>query len=90
MVQETQQQIKALVDEMVALARREVPPAEFYYGFATRCVTALSAIVAAIWLRDGQQLQLEQQVNLAQTGLPSQGEGALLHDQLLKRVFRDA
>lgn len=90
MVQETQQQIKALVDEMVALARREVPPAEFYYGFATRCVTALSAIGAAIWLRDGQQLQLEQQVNLAQTGLPSQGEGALLHDQLLKRVFRDA
>jgi hypothetical protein len=89
LVQETQQQIKVLVDEIVHLAKQDLSISEFYQGFATRCVTALSSIGGAIWLKQRNQLNLEQQINLAQTGLPLEGPGAYQHDRLLKQVFQD-
>ncbi|MBL8888455.1 MAG: HlyD family efflux transporter periplasmic adaptor subunit [Planctomycetaceae bacterium] len=89
LVQETQQQIKQLVEEISQLTKQNLPPAEFYLGFATRCVSALSSIGGAIWLKERNQLNLEQQINLAQTGLPTDGPGAYQHDRLLKQVFQD-
>jgi hypothetical protein len=89
LVQETQQQIKILVDEIVQLAKQDLSISEFYQGFATRCVTALSSIGGAVWLKEGHQLNLEQQINLAQTGLPAEGPAAYQHDRLLKQVFQD-
>lgn len=89
LVQETQQQIKQLVEEISQLANQNLPPSEFYQGFTTRCVSALSSIGGAIWLKERNQLNLEQQINLAQTGLPVDGPGAYQHDRLLKQVFQD-
>lgn len=89
LVQETQEQIKSLVDEIVQLAKQDLSVSEFYQGFATRCVSALSSIGAAVWLKQRQALNLEQQINLAQTGLPQEGPGAYQHDRLLKRIFQD-
>lgn len=89
LVQETQQQIKQLVEEIAQLANQNLTPSEFYQGFTTRCVSALSSIGGAIWLKERQQLNLEQQINLAQTGLPVDGPGAYQHDRLLKQVFQD-
>ena len=89
LVQETQQQIKQLVEEISQLANQNLTPSEFYLGFTTRCVSALSSIGGAIWLKERNQLNLEQQINLAQTGLPVDGPGAYQHDRLLKQVFQD-
>lgn len=89
LVHETQQQIKQLVEEIAQLVKQNLPPSEFYQGFTTRCVSALSSIGGAIWLKERNQLNLEQQINLAQTGLPSDGPGAYQHDRLLKQVFQD-
>jgi len=87
LVEETQQQIRILVSEIVELSKRNISETEFYEGFTARCVTALSSIGGAVWLKERNSLSLEHQINLAKTDLATEGPSAFQHDRLLKRLF---
>ncbi len=83
-VENTVRQIRELASEISHLAKQDQTPQEFYAGFLTRVVTALAAAGGAVWLRgDDGALQLEFQVNLAQTGLHEDQEAAAGHHRLL-------
>lgn len=87
LVEETQQHIRILVNEISELAKQDIPLAQFYDGFTTRCVTALSSIGGAVWLKRQDQLTLEHQVNFTKTELHVEGPSTFQHDRLLKRLF---
>lgn len=87
LVEETQQQIRLLVNEIVELAKRDLSESQFYEGFSARCITALSGIGGAVWLKQRNNLVLESQVNLAKTQLSADGPSAFQHDRLLRRIF---
>ncbi len=88
LIQETRDQIRALVDEIASLAQSSCSRTEFYQGFLTRTTSALASIGGAIWIRDpgGTGLSLEYQVNLKQTGLAGDPQAQARHGQLLERV----
>lgn len=88
LVEETQQHIRILVSEIAELAKRDISTAQFYEGFTTRCVTALSSIGGAVWLKQQDQLNLEHQVNLTKTNLHAEGPTTYQHDRLLGRLFK--
>lgn len=90
LVEETQQQIRLLVNEITDLARQNISISQFYDGFTTRCVTALSSIGGAVWLKQQDQLALEHQVNYAQTQLHQESPETAQHDRLLRRMFETA
>lgn len=87
LVEETQQHIRILVNEIAELTKKDISPSQFYDGFTTRCVTALSSIGGAVWLKQNDQLSLEHQINFTKTQLHVEGDAASQHDRLLKRVF---
>ncbi|HVK81390.1 MAG TPA: hemolysin D, partial [Verrucomicrobiae bacterium] len=70
LVQDTKQQIRALVHEIEALVTADVTTAEFHAGFLARVVAALAAVGGAIWTRNADgELSLAYQINLPETGL---------------------
>lgn len=86
LVQDTKQQIRALVHEIEALVAADVTTAEFYAGFLNRIVSALAAVGGAIWTRNADgELALAYQVNLPETGLKDTKNAS--HALLLNKVW---
>lgn len=86
LVQDTKQQIRALVQEIEALVAADLTINEFYAGFLARIVSALAAVGGAIWTRNADgELSLAYQVNLPQTGLNDAKSPA--HALLLGKVW---
>ncbi len=88
LIEQTKQQIRTLVNEIMQLAHSDVAPQEFYGEFLNRLVAALAAPGGALWATEEQgqgQLQLQYQVNLRDTRLAEMPEndqrrhGRLLH-----------
>ncbi len=68
LIEQTKQQIRALVDEIAQLSKSQLAPQEFYGEFLTRVVAALAAIGGAVWTtNDEGRLALQYQVNLNET-----------------------
>ncbi|MBN1912669.1 MAG: HlyD family efflux transporter periplasmic adaptor subunit [Pirellulales bacterium] len=90
LIEQTKQQIRALVNEIAQLARRsDVAPAEFYSEFLTRVVSALAAIGGVVWtLEDEGRLSLQYQINLQKSGLRENEQGQIQHSRLLSKVLR--
>jgi len=90
-IQETKNQIRALVQEVAQLAYSDLPVAEFYGEFLQRVVSAMVSTSAAIWsVGETGELSLEYQINLVETGISDSGDAQARHDQLLQRIVRDS
>ena len=86
-VEETKQQIRALVSEIAQLTRKDLEPAVFYWEFLQRVITALAAVGGAVWmLKDGHELRLTYQVNIRQAFPEDNGDDQARHARLLQRV----
>lgn len=91
LIEQTKQQIRTLVNEIMQLAHSEISPQEFYGEFLTRLVAALAAPGGALWATEEQgqgQLQLQYQVNLRDTRLAEMPENEQRrHGRLLQKVM---
>lgn len=91
LVQETKNEIRALVQEITSLARSQASLEEFQEGFLRRLVSALAACGGAIWLVEEQgTLAPNYQIGLAKTGLLSSEDHRRRHEQLLRGVIATA
>ena len=87
LIQETRDQIRAMVDEITLLSQSECSPQEFYQGFLSRTTGALASVGGAVWsLQEGGGLKLEYQINLAESGLVENEAAQITHDRLLKQM----
>lgn len=88
LLEQTKQQIRAIVSEIAQLAKSSnATPQEFYQEFLPRVVQALAAVGGAIWTQgEGGGLQLEYQINLQQTRLAESRDNQIRHHRLLQQV----
>ncbi|MEM9586308.1 MAG: biotin/lipoyl-binding protein [Planctomycetota bacterium] len=86
-VEETKAQIRALVNEIAALAKSGATAEEFYPELLSKIITALAAAGGAIWLLDeDKHLRLQYQINAEPSILSDDSEDAQRHDRLIRRV----
>jgi len=86
-VEETKQQIRGLVNEIAALVKSGATAEEFYPELLQRIVTALAAPGGAIWLLDeDRQMRLQYQINAEPSILQDDGDDAMRHKRLIRRV----
>ncbi|MCC6123706.1 MAG: hemolysin D [Pirellulales bacterium] len=90
LIEQTKQQIRALVAEIAQLAKEDIAPEEFYGGFLTRVVSALAAVGGAVWTTNEEgRLALQYQINLQETRLRESEEAQAQHGRLLYKVLSD-
>ncbi len=88
LINETKNQIRALVQEIKDLAASECSTQDFYQGFLTRTINALASVGGAVWLKNEQgNLQLEYQINLHQTKLKDNPSGQQRHGMLIENLI---
>jgi len=88
LIEQTKQQIRALVNEIAQLSKSESAPEEFHQEFLPRVVSALAAIGGAVWtVEEHGRLALGYQVNLQQTRLRESEEAQVQHGRLLHQVL---
>jgi hypothetical protein len=88
LIEQTKQQIRALVAEIAQLSKADVAPEEFYGAFLPRVVSALAAVGGAVWaLNPEGQLALQYQINLQETKLRESEERQAQHSRLLYKAL---
>ena len=88
LINETKNQIRALVQEIRDLAASDCSTQDFYQGFLTRTINALASVGGAVWLKNEQgNLQLEYQINLHQTKLKDNPSGQQRHGMLVESLI---
>ncbi len=88
LVDETKNQIRALVQEIADLARSECTLADFYQGFLTKTTSALASVGGILWARtqSDQPFVSQYQINLSQTILARDEQAQQQHSRLLARL----
>lgn len=87
-VEQTKQQIRALINEIAELSRSETPAEDYYPAVLKRVVDALAAVGGAVWLLDETgALKLSYQINVNQELLQAENDDAVKHGKLLTRLF---
>ncbi len=87
MVEQAQQQIRALVDEIAGLSRRDISADEFFPEYLQRVVAALAAVGGVTWkVGSGGGLELQAQMNFRESQLADQDE-IVSHRKLIHRCF---
>ncbi|MEM8681200.1 MAG: biotin/lipoyl-binding protein [Planctomycetota bacterium] len=86
-VEETKQQIRGLVSEIVSLTRQDLEPAVFYGEFLQRVVTALAAVGGAVWTLRDRELRLTSHINIRQAFPEDNPSDQARHGRLLHRVI---
>jgi len=82
-------EIDALVDQITELSKSELPANEFYRELLDRAVSGLAAVGGAVWEeRRAGQLDLQYQINLAQTGLDPNHHEWPNHRQVVQSVLQ--
>ncbi len=89
LVDQTKNQIRALVQEIADLAKSDCSEEDFYQGFLTRTTSALASVGGVIWTRPSneQALKLLYQINLKRTNLVNDSTAQLQHSLLLKQFL---
>lgn len=86
-IEQTKQQIRGLVGEIVQLSKSDLGPEEYYPAVLQRIVQALAAVGGAVWVHDeSRHLRLIYQQSLSDTLLDSASEDAQRHIRLLEYV----
>jgi hypothetical protein len=89
LIEQTKQQIRALVNEIAQLTKSGISPEQFYAEFLPRVVSALAALGGAIWtVNEDGRLALQYQMNLGETRLHEREEDQARHGRLLHQVMR--
>ena len=87
-VEQTKQQIRALINEIADLSRSDTSAEEYFPAVLKRIVDALAAVGGAIWLLDDDgTLKLSYQINVNQNLLETDSDDAAKHGKLLTRLF---
>ena len=87
LIEQTKQQIRALVAEIAQLSKSDMTPEAFYGEFLPRIVSALAAVGGAVWTMNAEgQLALQYQVNLQETQL-RENENQAQHSRLLYKAL---
>lgn len=88
LIEQTKQQIRALVAEIAQLSKTDVAPEEFYGQFLPRVVSALAAVGGAVWTVNPEgRLALQYQVNIQETRLRESEEHQAQHGRLLYKIL---
>jgi multidrug efflux pump subunit AcrA (membrane-fusion protein) len=89
LIEQTRSQIRGLVAEIARLSKSDVSPLEFYTEFLNRVVSALAAVGGAVWMTGGEGgLELQYQINLAETNLAGNQQDQQRHGRLLYQVMK--
>ena len=89
LVQETRNQIRAIVQEITTLAQSDSDEDTFYAEFLPRVVSALASLGAAVWTVGEEGLSLRYQINFPRASLHDDKEQAQRHYQLLQQLVAD-
>lgn len=88
LIDQTKQQIRVLVSEIAKLTKSDVGVTEFYGQFLERVVQALAAVGGAVWAPgDDGRIDVQHQINLAQTGLTDSRDDQVRHGRLIQKVY---
>jgi len=86
-IEQTKQQIRALVGEIAQLVKSDLESEEFYAAFMQRIVSALAASGGAVWLAgEAGDLTVSYQINLQGSLLDDKSEDAEKHQRLLAYI----
>ncbi len=89
LVEQAQAQIRGLVDEIVALARKETNAEQFYTEFLNRVVQALAAVGGVVWKAgEGGGPEIQAQLNFQEQRLGTSKEELIAHRRLIHNTFR--
>ena len=89
LVEQAQQQIRGLVDEIVALSRRELPPEQFYAEYLSRVVSALAAVGGVVWKAgQGGGPEVLAQMNFREDRVGDGQQDLVRHRRLIHRAFQ--
>ncbi|MCA9173638.1 MAG: HlyD family efflux transporter periplasmic adaptor subunit [Planctomycetales bacterium] len=85
-IEQTKQQIRALVNEIAQISKSDLGADDYYPQFLDRVVQALAALGGAVWMfADGQQLTLKYQINVSDS-LLDDNDDSRKHRRLLAQV----
>jgi multidrug efflux pump subunit AcrA (membrane-fusion protein) len=88
LVEQTKQQIRALVAEIAEFARSEASEQDFFDAMLNRVVSAMAAIGGVVWkVGDDGRLELAYQIRLRDTGLIDNPDGQARHSLLIRKVI---
>lgn len=92
LVDQTKNQIRALVQEISDLAKSNCSSDQFYEGFLRRTTSALASLGGVIWTRSApdQPWRAQYHINFQSTVLALPGDAPAQHLQLLNRVAQAA
>jgi hypothetical protein len=86
-IEEARRQINRLAEEIAQLSEMELAPAEYYDAFLQRLLTAIAAPAGAVWIRTPQgNLQLQNQIKMAEVGLDRFPQARQMHNELLRQA----
>jgi len=89
LVEQAQQQIRGLVDEIVALARKDLTVEQFYTEYLGKVVQALAAVGGAVWKAgEGGGPEVQAQLNFQEGRLGATQEDLIRHRRLIQHSFR--
>jgi hypothetical protein len=87
-VYRAREQIRALVEEVAAMSRSDLPEAEFYSGLLQRMLGAMEAVGGLIWLaRDGGRMEPVCHAGLEATGVTASPEAEKGHLALVQALL---
>ena len=88
-IEQTKQQIRALVSEIAQLSKSELEPNQYYAAFLQRVVQALAAVGGAVWMMgEGQTLRCAYQINVPESLLDRDTDDAKRHEKLLQYILQ--
>ena len=88
-IEQTKQQIRALVGEIAQLSKSELSDTDYYAAFLQRVVAALAAVGGAVWLVEaGKRPRLAYQINLSDPLMEAESEDASQHLRVLGHVVQ--
>ena len=86
-IEQTKQQIRGLVGEIVQLSKSDLSPEQYYPAVLQRIVSALAAVGGAVWVQEeGRGLKLVYQINLSDTLMDVQSEDGVKHHRLIEYI----
>lgn len=89
LVEQAQAQIRGLVDEIVALARKDLTAEQFYTEYLTRVVQALAAVGGVVWRAgEGGGPEIQAQHNFQEARIGTSQEDIIRHRKLIQHAFR--
>ncbi|MDR1959969.1 MAG: efflux RND transporter periplasmic adaptor subunit [Planctomycetaceae bacterium] len=89
LIEQTKQQIRALVNEITQISKSDIPPEDFHGEFLPRVISALAATGGALWTLDPNgSLSLAYHVNMRETKLQDDEEANKRHSRLLYKILR--